>query len=207
MWLNPKAYNIYNKFRQNIRDEENESPFLREYRAEAGAFKLPFGSELYLQPDLGFPGAGQPSLIEELFTSPERLLSRVTPAARIPLELWKNKQFFSGAPVTDQKSADANFNRFTYSLRQLGAPISLLARYANLTPLRRFEFMQKIAGTRKVSDEQDARNEEINAGLSLFGLPFFQQLPSDERKEIWRRFFLLLEETDKAKYQQKEKEK
>ena len=207
MWLNPKAYNIYNKFRQNLRDEENESPFLRQYRAEAGAFKLPFGENLYLQPDLGFPGAGQPSLVEELFTSPEKLLSRVTPIPRVGLEIWKNKQFFSGAPVTDQKSADANFNRFTYALRQAGAPVSLLARYANLTPLRRFEFMQKIAGTKKVDDEQNAINEEINAGLSLFGLPFFQQLPSDERKEIWRRFFVLLDETEKAKYQQKEKEK
>lgn len=205
MWLNPKAYVTYNKFRQNLRDEENESPFLRQYRAEAGAFKLPFGDNLYLQPDLGFPGAGQPGLLQEAFTSPERLLSRVSPIARVPLELWKNKQFFSGAPVTDQKSADANFNKFTYTLRQVGAPISLLARYANLTPLRRFEFMQKIAGTKKVGDEQDARNEEINAGLSLFGLPFFQQLPSDERKEIWRRFFELLDETEKAKFQEKEK--
>jgi len=207
MWLNPKAYVTYNKFRQNLRDEENESPFLRSYRREAGAFKLPFGDNLYLQPDLGFPGAGQPGLLQEAFTSPERLLSRVSPIARVPLELWKNKQFFSGAPVTDERSADANFNRFTYALRQVGAPLSLLARYANMTPLRRFEFMQKIAGTKKVGDEQDARNEEINAGLSLFGVPFFQQLPSDERKEIWRRFFELLDETDKAKFQKKEKEK
>ena len=207
MWLNPKAYVTYNKFRQNLKDEENESPFLREYRKEAGAFKLPFGDNLYAQPDLGFPGAGQPSLIEDLFTNPEKLLSRVGPIPRVPLELWKNKQFFSGAPVTDKRSADANFNRFTYSLRQYGAPISLLARYANLTPLRRFEFMQKIAGTKKVGDEQNARNEEINAGLSLFGLPVFQQLPSDEKAEIWRRFFLLLDETDKAKYQKEEEEK
>jgi len=207
MWLNPKAYTIYDKFRNNLRDEENESPFLREYRKEAGAFKLPFGDNLYLQPDLGFPGAGQPSLVEDLFTNPEKLLSRVGPIPRVPIEIWKNKQFFSGAPVTDKRSADANFNRFTYSLRQYGAPVSLLARYANLTPLRRFEFMQKIAGTKKVGDEQNARNEEINAGLSLFGLPFFQQLPSDEKAEIWRRFFLLLDETDKAKYQKKEKEK
>ena len=207
MWLNPKAYVTYNKFRQNLRDEENESPFLRQYRKEAGAFKLPFGDNLYLQPDLGFPGAGQPGLVEDLFTSPEKLLSRVGPIPRVPLELWKNKQFFSGAPVTDKRSADANFNRFTYSLRQYGAPISLLARYANLTPLRRFEFMQKIAGTKKVSDEQNATNEQINAGLSLFGLPVFQQLPSDEKAEIWRRFFQLLDETDKANYQKKEKEK
>ena len=250
MWLNPKAYTIYNKFRENLRDEENESPFLRQYRREAGAFKIPelsalqggvaggiagglfggliggplgaaggalagagiggtelAGPSVYLQPDLGFPGAGQPSLLEEAITSPERLLSRVSPLARVPLELWKNKQFFSGAPVTDQKSADANFNRFTYALRQVGAPISLLARYANATPLRRFEIMQKVAGTRPVSDEQNAVNQEINSALSLFGLPFFQQLPEDEKKEIWRRFFELLDETEKAKYQKKEKEK
>ena len=206
MWLNPKAYTIYNKFRGNLRDEENESPFLREYQRVAGAFKLPFGENLYARPDLGFPGAGQPSLIEEAFTSPEQFLSRVTPALRVPVEIWRNKQFFTGAPVTDQKSADANFNKFMYALRQSGAPISLLARYANATPLRRFELMQKIAGTKKVSDEQNATNQEINAGLSLFGLPVFKQLPSDERAEIYRRFFLLLEETEKAKFQKKEKE-
>lgn len=206
MWLNPKAYVTYNKLRDNLRDEENESPFLRQYRKEAGAFKLP-GTDIYLQPDLGFPGAGQPSLLEEAFTSPERLLSRLTPGARVPLELWKNKQFFSGAPVTNEKSANANMDRMLYGLRQVGAPISLLARYANMTPLRRFEFLQKIAGTRKVSAEQEARNEELNAAFSLFGLPFFRQLPSDEKKEIWRRFFELLDETEKAKYQKKEKEK
>jgi len=196
MWLNPKAYVTYNKFRDNLKDEENESAFLRSYRKEAGAFKVPFGDNLYLQPDLGFPGAGQPSLVEELFTDPEQLLGRVSPIPKTPLELWKNKQFFSGAPVTNQKSADANFDRFVYSLRQVGAPLSLVARIANATPLRRFELMQKIAGTKKVGDEQNARNEEINAGLSLFGLPFFQQLPSDEKAEIWRRFFLLLDETE-----------
>lgn len=206
MWLNPKAYTVYNKFRDNLRDEENESPFLREYQREAGAFKLPFGDQLYARPDLGFPGAGQPSLIEEALTSPEQFLSRVSPALRVPVEIWRNRQFFTGAPVTDQKSADANFNKFMYALRQSGAPISLLARYANATPLRRFELMQKIAGTKKVSDEQNATNQEINAGLSLFGLPFFKQLPSDERAEIYRRFFLLLEETEKAKFQKKEKE-
>lgn len=206
MWLNPKAYVTYNKLRQNLRDEENESPFLRQYRKEAGAFKLP-GTDYYLQPDLGFPGAGQPSLLEEAFTSPERLLSRLTPGARVPLELWKNKQFFSGAPVTNEKSANANMDRMLYGLRQVGAPISLLARYANMTPLRRFEFLQKIAGTRKVSTEQEARNEELNAAFSLFGAPFFKQLPSDERKEIFRRFFELLDETEKAKFQKKEKEK
>jgi hypothetical protein len=246
MWLNPKAYATYNKFRQNLRDEENESPFLRQYRAEAGAFKVDQDAlrllgqlgggalgglaalttgqpqaftegvrrggqlaevPLYLQPDLGFPGAGQPGLVEEAFTDPEKLLSRITPIPRVVGEIYKNKQFFSGAPVTDKRSADANFNRFTYALRQVGAPISLLARYANFTSLRRFEFMQKIAGTKSVSNEQDARNQEINAGLSLFGLPFFQQLPEDEKKEIWRRFFLLLDETDKAEYQKREEEK
>ncbi|NBW08715.1 MAG: hypothetical protein EBR82_11895 [Caulobacteraceae bacterium] len=206
MWLNPKAYVTYNKLRDNLRDEENESPFLRQYRREAGAFKLP-GTDIYLQPDLGFPGAGQPSLLQEAFTSPERLLSRLTPMARVPLELWKNKQFFSGAPVTNEKSADANMDRMLYGLRQIGAPVSLLARYANMTPLRRFEFLQKIAGTRKVSNEQEARNEELNAAFSLFGAPFFRQLPSDEKKEIFRRFFELLDETEKAEYQKKEKEK
>jgi len=206
MWLNPKAYSTYNKFRDNLRDEENESPFLRSYRREAGAFKLP-GTDYYLQPDLGFPGAGQPSLVQEAFTSPEKLLSRVTPQIRVPLELWKNKQFFSGAPVTDQRSADATFNKFMFALRQVGAPITLLARYANATPLRRFELMQKIAGTKKVSIEQDARNQELNAALSLFGLPFFKMTPTEERAEIWSRFFNLLEETDKAKYQEKERKK
>lgn len=206
MWLNPKAYAAYDKFRNNLRDEENESPFLRQYRKEAGAFKLPFGENIYIQPDLGFPGAGQPSIVQQLFTEPEQLLSRLNPAFRVPLEIWKNEQFFSGAPVTDQRSADANFNKFMYALRQIGVPVSLLARYANATPLRRFELMQKIAGTKKVSDEQNARNQEINAGLSLFGTGVFKQLPSDERAEIYRRFFLLLEETEKAKFQKKEKE-
>jgi len=83
----------------------------------------------------------------------------------------------------------------------------LLARYANATPLRRFELMQKIAGTKKVSIEQDARNQELNAALSLFGFPAFKMTPTEERAEIWNRFFNLLDETDKAEYQEKERKK
>ena len=208
MWMNPRAYTAFGALRQNINDEENTSPYLREYRKEAGAFKLP-DVGFYGQPDFAFPGVGPPGLIQMLLSdNPSQLLAGLAPSLRFIPELFKNKQFFSGAPITDERSASAGFDKFMYALRNVGAPLSLIGRYANLTPARKYSIMQNLAGTKgKVGDEQYNRNLQINAALSLFGFPGFPYTPEQEASDIWVKFFELLEETDKANFQTKEKEK
>ena len=208
MWMNPRAYTAFGALRNNLEDEENTSPFIREYRRQAGAFKVPF-TNVYLQPDFAFPGVGAPGLIEMLLSdNPSQILSGLAPSLRTPLEIFKNKQFFSGAPITDERSASAEFDKWMYAARANGAPLSLIGRFTNLTPARRYKIMQSLFGTKgKVGDEQFNRNLQINAGLSLFGVPGFLYTPDSEASDIWVKIFELIDETDKAQFQRKEKEK
>ena len=67
MWLNPRAYTIYDKFKNNLEDKPGISPtgeleepktFLPDYLKEAGAFKLP-GTGSFEIPGTGaIPGRG-----------------------------------------------------------------------------------------------------------------------------------------------------
>jgi hypothetical protein len=181
---------------------------MREYRREAGAFKVPF-TNIYLQPDFAFPGVGAPGLIEMLLSdNPSQILSGLAPAIRTIPEIRENKQFFSGAPITDERSASSEFDKWMYAARANGAPLSLIGRFANLTPARKNKIMQSLFGTKgKVGDEQFNRNLQINAGLSLFGVPGFLYTPDNEVSDIWVKIFELIDETDKAQFQRKEKEK
>ena len=208
MWMNPRAYTAFGALRNNLEDEENTSPFIREYRRQAGAFKVPF-TNVYLQPDFAFPGVGAPGLIEMLLSdNPSQILSGLAPSLRTPLEIFKNKQFFSGAPITDERSASAEFDKWMYAARANGAPLSLIGRFTNLTPARKYKIMQSLFGAKgKVGDEQFNRNLQINAGLSLFGVPGFLYTPDSEASDIWVKIFELIDETDKAQFQRKEKEK
>ncbi len=208
MWMNPRAYTAFGALRNNLEDEENTSPYMREYRREAGAFKVPF-TNIYLQPDFAFPGVGAPGLIEMLLSdNPSQILSGLAPAIRTIPEIRENKQFFSGAPITDERSASSEFDKWMYAARANGAPLSLIGRFANLTPARKNKIMQSLFGTKgKVGDEQFNRNLQINAGLSLFGVPGFLYTPDNEVSDIWVKIFELIDETDKAQFQRKEKEK
>ena len=208
MWMNPRAYTAFGALRNNLEDEENTSPFIREYRREAGAFKVPF-TDVYLQPDFAFPGVGAPGLIQMLLSkNPEQILAGLAPAIRTIPEIRENKQFFSGAPITDERSASSEFDKWMYAARANGAPLSLIGRFANLTPARKYKIMQSLFGTKgKVGDEQYNRNLQINAGLSLFGVPGFLYTPDSEASDIWVKVFELIEETDKYNFRAREKEK
>ena len=208
MWMNPRAYTAFGALRNNLEDEENTSPFIREYRREAGAFKVPF-TDVYLQPDFAFPGVGAPGLIQMLLSkNPEQILAGLAPSLRTIPEIRENKQFFSGAPITDERSASSEFDKWMYAARANGAPLSLIGRFANLTPARKYKIMQSLFGTKgKVGDEQYNRNLQINAGLSLFGVPGFLYTPDSEASDIWVKVFELIEETDKYNFRAREKEK
>jgi len=238
MWTNPRAYSYYESFRRNFEDKEGTSPYLPDWMKRSGAFKLPktgtiqvpgvkpgsvfpfgpalltaggqfgigIGDDFYLRPQLGYPGVGEESIIDTLVDSPEQVLARVSPLLRAPLEALSNKQFFSGAPITREGDLAPTWDRFVYTLRQFGAPLSPLTRLANATPARRWELYQQLTDTK--SSETSPQVQEVNALLSFIGAPGFRLRSDQERQEIWRRFFELVEEEEKAKAKTKaEREK
>ena len=91
IWMNPKPYQIYGAIKRNIQ-EDKEGEVLPNWMEEIGAFKLPFGNNLYATPDFGFNRVGQQ--VQEL-RDPQRLLSNLNPALRLPIELAGGRQFYS----------------------------------------------------------------------------------------------------------------
>lgn len=98
MWLNPRAYAVYNSIKRNL-DASEDDDIIPGWMQEIGAFKLPFGNNLYATPDFGFNRVGQQ--IQEL-SDPRRTLSNVNPLLRIPVELMGGRQFYSGRELSDK---------------------------------------------------------------------------------------------------------
>ena len=98
MWLNPRAYAIYNTIKRNIRADK-EGDVVPQWMREIGAFKLPFGNNLYATPDFGFNRVGQQ--IQEL-SDPQRLLSNVNPLLRVPIELMGGRQLYNNRQFSDK---------------------------------------------------------------------------------------------------------
>lgn len=98
MWLNPKAYAIYNTIKRNV-DSEEEDAVIPQWMREIGAFKLPFGNNLYATPDFGFNRVGQQ--IQEL-SDPQRLLANVNPLIRVPIELTGGRQLYNNRQFSDK---------------------------------------------------------------------------------------------------------
>lgn len=98
MWLNPRAYAIYNTIKRNVRSDK-EGDVVPQWMREIGAFKLPFGNNLYATPDFGFNRVGQQ--IQEL-ADPQRLLSNVNPLLRVPIELMGGRQLYNNRQFSDK---------------------------------------------------------------------------------------------------------
>ena len=92
MWTNPRSYQIFNSLKRNMSDDE-EGDIVPDWMVKAGAFKLPFGTDLYATPDIGFNRLGQQ--LEE-FVTPSKYMANVNPLIRVPLELMSDKQYFGG---------------------------------------------------------------------------------------------------------------
>lgn len=91
IWMNPKPYQIYGAIKRNMTDRSEEQP-VPEWMQEIGAFKLPFGKDLYAVPDFGFNRINQQ--IDEL-RDPQRFLANLNPALRLPIELTGDRQLYS----------------------------------------------------------------------------------------------------------------
>jgi hypothetical protein len=111
---NPKAWTIYQKIKNGIRDEEGESDLMPPFFTTQGGFKAPFnlGGSTYLMPDLGLTG-----LAEDIggFTSPAGLLASLNPAIRTPIEVWLNYDAFRKEQIANKEfdpEADAKLRKY-----------------------------------------------------------------------------------------------
>jgi len=200
VWTNPRVYKAYDSFRNNFEDKEGTSPYVPDYLKDTGAFKIGGTDNTYFKSPFGLIGRGEESVITSVIENPLKFLSRVTPALKVPAELFKNEKFFTGAPIVK----DGEGNALLYAFQQLNAPGQFVNRLASFTPLRRNEIFQAITGA--TSATTDPRAQELNSLWSLIGAPTFQLTPDQEKGEIWRRFFDLEDLINKAKAN-KQKEK
>lgn len=197
MWLNPKAYTIYDKFKNNLEDKEGTSPYLPDYLKAAGAFKLPFGNDLYLKPDLGFPGAGNPNQLQQIASGDaSQLLSGLTPGLRALIEARRTnpeaadtdsiqesgRQFFGDIPIPKDISP------FEYIIAQGIPGLSTIGRVLSILPGTEPKQVQELTGSKPDS--------ELQATLGFVGSPAFKLLDKSQKGEIWRRYFLLKEYLD-----------
>ena len=99
IYSNPKAYQVYGALKRNLTGDEEDGTLVPSWLTEMGAFKLPFGKNLYATPDLGFNRIGQ-QLNE--FSDPTRMLSNVNPLLRLPMELAGNRQYYNNRQFSDK---------------------------------------------------------------------------------------------------------
>lgn len=97
MWTNPKPYGVYRAIKRNLKDDNDET-ILPEYMQLSGAFKLPFGNNLYANPEFGFTQIDK--RINDL-ENPRKLLGDVNPLLRVPMELAAGKSFFNNRPFSE----------------------------------------------------------------------------------------------------------
>ncbi len=90
MWLNPRPYLIYESFKRNFSDSETPLPPFVE---EMGGFRLPFGTGMYLMPDIGFNRIGKDL---EAFYNPVEFLNKANPLIKIPAEQAIGASAFTG---------------------------------------------------------------------------------------------------------------
>lgn len=176
MFMNPKAYAIYQNFRENFEDKDGRNPLLPSYLKEAGVFKIPFGENIYAKPDLGFPGAGSPSPLQTGVTDWRSLLSAM-PLASLGAAAT-GTELYSGRPLEGAGEIIPEI------LGQILPPVSTAGRYASGLgaagrDLPGPEWAQEVLGV-KGPRESGANAQTIRALASLLGIPLTTVGPDQE---------------------------
>lgn len=197
MWMSPSTYVKYNAFKNALTDEEGTSPFVPDFLKEQGAFKVKIGKTWYLNPQLGFPGAGALNPIQVAAGGDVyELLSGITPALRVQIEREINKQLFSGAPIMKPSLGNAENERImrSYLLSQILSPLGVMGRYLSSIPGDEPKWLQTLTGSKL--------DKELASTLSTIGMPGFRLSTQQEKNEILRRYYLLREQENRAKRDQ-----
>ena len=190
MWTNPRSYQIFNSLKRNMSDEE-EGDIVPEWMVKAGAFKLPFGTDLYGTPDIGFNRLGQQ--LEE-FVTPSKYMANVNPLIRVPLEVMADKQYFSG------KQFSKNPVEVGGGASELLQPLLQMLGYGQTTPEgkkfvsdKAYYALTSLLPTlnqaeRLVPSKKSAAGGfPLNSLLSLIGVPVKQNTEGYMLGEIARR--------------------
>jgi len=114
-----------------------------------------------------------------------------------------DEKFFSGAPIVSKDAVNPEAEKAAYYLRELVPPVGFFRRIANATPARRAEIVQQVLGIAPPIEGEDPASKELQSLLQYFGAPGFKLRPAQERSEIWRRFFQLQDEIDRARARNK----
>tara|TARA_R110000822_G_scaffold13854_1_gene48979 strand:- start:4193 stop:4765 length:573 start_codon:yes stop_codon:yes gene_type:complete len=171
--------------------DEEEGDIVPEWMVKAGAFKLPFGTDLYGTPDIGFNRLGQQ--LEE-FVTPSKYMANVNPLIRVPLEVMADKQYFSG------KQFSKNPVEVGGGASELLQPLLQMLGYGQTTPEgkkfvsdKAYYALTSLLPTlnqaeRLVPSKKSAAGGfPLNSLLSLIGVPVKQNTEGYMLGEIARR--------------------
>ena len=202
MWTKPRSYQIFNSLKRNMSDDE-EGDIVPDWMVKAGAFKLPFGTDLYATPDIGFNRLGQQ--LEE-FVTPSKYMANVNPLIRVPLELMNDKQYFGG------KQFSKNPVEVSGGSSEFLQPLLQMLGYGQTTPEgKKFVSDKAYYGLTSLlptlgqaerlipSNTSAAGGIPYNALLGLSGVPVKQNTESYMLGELARRKSLAQAEVSKER--------
>ena len=202
MWTKPRSYQIFNSLKRNMSDDE-EGDIVPDWMVKAGAFKLPFGTDLYATPDIGFNRLGQQ--LEE-FVTPSKYMANVNPLIRVPLELMNDKQYFGGKQFSKNPvEVSGGSSEFLQPLLQMlgygqttseGKKFVSDKAYYGLTSL-----LPTLGQAERLipSKTSATGGAPLNALLGLIGVPVKQNKESYMLGELARRKSLAQAEVSKQK--------
>ena len=183
--------------------DDEEGDIVPDWMVKAGAFKLPFGTDLYATPDIGFNRLGQQ--LEE-FVTPSKYMANVNPLIRVPLELMNDKQYFSG------KQFSKNPVQVSGGSSELLQPLLQMLGYGQTTPEgKKFVSDKAYYGLTSLlptlgqaerlipSKTSAAGGIPFNALLGLAGVPVKQNTESYMLGELARRKSLAQAEVSKER--------
>ena len=143
----------------------------------------------YLKPDLAFPGAGQPNVLQQIASGEaQQILSNVGTPFKLPAEIINNEKLYSGAPITDDRYTDEENARRKkqYILSNIVPALGTAGRW-----------LSAVGGNKVPTSVQELTGvkleKELESTLSLIGSPAFKLMESQERAAIWRKYFDLKE--------------
>ena len=217
-WANPRAYALWNNFTRNMTDQEGMEDQSRPYYLRS-SFKLPFGRNIYGNPDFGFQRQ------EEAFaslTDPRSILAGMTPVLRAPLEAALNQQFRTGGQVYSPYYQEGTREQLEYILKNVSGVGSAAQRVANLAPgLLNIAQLPGAAGALEqapgvgryigapefVEREQGPQTTEasLQALARFFGLPFYNLQPFQQESALREQTKLLEQEATRRREEEKRK--
>lgn len=176
MTLNPRAYSVYYNFRKNFEDDEGNNSLIPSYLKQAGIFKLPFGENIYAKPDLGFPGVGSPSPLQEGLVNPRSLLTAI-PGVNLAAAL-AGRELYSGRPLEGAGEIIPEV------VQQVLPPLGVAGRYASGLgaagrDLPGPQWAQEVLGIQGPR-ESGPRAQVIRSLASLLGIPLTTIGPDQE---------------------------